>query len=552
MPESSGQSVLRQFVDEIDPIPFAVGALVTFVFIGLAAFRTEWVSSQITTAFAVFGEGLAWMYLLSMLLMLVLCVYLMISPYGRIKLGEGSPEYSYFSYLAMFFSAGLSAGIVFFGPVEALTHYNTVPPVFSGSAEAGTTSAMVPALAYAIFHYGVSAWGGYLAIGIPVAYYVYKRGAPFRTSTVLMPVLGRENLDGVIGRTVDTLAVVATLGGIATGLGFIASQILTGITYRTGIQFGDLETVLAITGITIVFTLSLVAGVDRGIRRLSDFNIAMMGVLLAATFVGGVLMTSISELAVLNTGALAVGTYIQNFFRMSLFTGVGVDGGSAWTSFWTVFYWSWWIAWAPFVGLFLARVSKGRTIREVLFTALIAMTAVSIVWFTVVGGTSMWLQQAGVADILGAVSQYGDGVAGYALFGALPLGQLWQPLFLILVVTFFATSADSSTLAVAMLTTGGKEDPSSINRVFWGVLQGLIASILVVLGGASALRSSVIITGAPFAVVCIVSLFVFMRELGVDHASMIFDGERTWFRTPDSSDQSGRPVGDDPASAQDD
>jgi glycine betaine transporter len=544
MAQASDQSVLRQFVDEIDPIPFAVGALVTFVFIGLAAFRTEWVSNQISTAFSIFGEGLAWLYLLAMLVMLAVCVYLMVSPYGRIKLGEGDPEYSNFSYLAMFFSAGLSAGIVFFGPVEALTHYNSVPPVFGSGAESGTTSAMVPALAYAIFHYGVSAWGGYLAIGIPVAYYAYKQGAPFRTSTVLLPLLGRENLDGVTGRTIDTLAVIATLGGIATGLGFIATQILTGITYRTGIQFGDAETVLAISGITVIFTLSLVAGVDRGIRRLSDFNIVTMGVLLLATFVGGLLMSSISELAVLNTGALAVGTYVQNFFTMSLFTGVGTEGGAGWTSFWTVFYWSWWIAWAPFVGLFLARISKGRTIREVLFTALVAMTLVSTVWFTIVGGTSMWLQQAGVADILGAVSEFGSGVAGYALFGALPLGQVWQPLFLILVVTFFATSADSSTLAVAMLTTGGKENPSSINRVFWGVLQGLIASILVVLGGASALRSSVIITGAPFAIVCVLALFVFLWKLGKDHRSVLWEGDRTWFRSPDSTDQSSAPVSD--------
>ncbi len=377
MSQANDDGALAGFIDEIDPIPFALGALVTFVFIGLAAFRTDWVSSQITTAFAVFGEGLAWMYLVTMLLMIAIAVYLMLSPYGRIKLGEGDPEYSNFSYLTMFFSAGLSAGIVFFGPVEALTHFSSVPPLFSGTAEAGTTSAMVPALAYSIFHYGVSAWGGYLAIGIPVAYYAYKMDAPFRTSTVLIPLLGRDNLDGVIGKTIDTLAVVATLGGIATGLGFISTQILTGITYRTGIQFGNLETLLAITGITVIFTLSLVAGIDRGIRRLSDFNIVMMGILLAATLVGGMVMSSISALNVLNTGALAVGTYVQNFFGMSLFTGTGVEGGTGWTSFWTVFYWSWWIAWAPFVGLFLARISKGRTIREVLFTALVTMTTVS-------------------------------------------------------------------------------------------------------------------------------------------------------------------------------
>jgi glycine betaine transporter len=236
---------------------------------------------------------------------------------------------------------------------------------------------------------------------------------------------------------------------------------------------------------------------------------------------------------VLNTGTAAVGTYLNNFFTMSLFSGSGTEGGAAWASFWTVFYWSWWIAWAPFVGLFLARVSEGRTIREVIFTAYIAMTAVSIVWFSVVGGTSVWLQHSGAADLLGPIGEFGDGVAGFVLFDALPLGGLWMALFSILVITFFATSADSSTLAVGMLTTGGKANPSRINRLFWGVLQGIIASILVVLGGASALRSSVIITGAPFAVVCLLSIFVFVRKLGKEHGSRLFQKDATWVRQPD-------------------
>jgi len=526
MSQSSGTGVIRAFLDEIDPIPFVVGALVTLVFVGVAALRTDWMSEQLNAAFSVFGEGLAWMYLASMMLLLVIGVYLMVSEYGRIKLGDGEPEYSYFSYVAMFFSAGLSAGIVFFGPVESLLHYSTPPALFAGGVEAGTEAAMVPALAYSVFHYGVHAWGGYLAIGIPVAYYVYNHGMPIRTSTALAPLLGRDNLDGVVGKTVDTLAVVATLGGIATGLGFIATQLLSGVTYRTGIQFGDVETVLAVVGITVIFTVSLVAGVDRGIRRLSDFNIVMMLVLLAAAFVFG------PTLSVLNTGIASAGTYLQNFAQMSLFTGVGTDGGASWSSFWTVFYWSWWIAWAPFVGLFLARISKGRTIREVLFTALVTMTGVSFVWFTMVGGTSMWLQNSGAVDILTAVDQFGNGVAGYVLFESFVLGDLWGAIFLILVITFFATSADSSTLAVAFLTTGGKEDPSSINRIFWGVLQGIIASILIVLGGADALRSSVIVTGAPFAIICVAAFLFFLVRIGKDSTPLIFESGVSWFRKP--------------------
>ena len=498
---------IRSFREEVDPIPFVVGALVTFAFLGYTVVDTEGAAAAIDAAFVTFGEGLAWLYLASVFVLVIAAAYLLVGRYGSVRLGEGDPEYGTLSYVAMFFSAGLSAGIVFFGPVEALLHYQTVPPLFAGEVAAESSAAAVPAVAYTVFHYGISAWAGYLAIGLPVAYFAYRHDAPFRVSTALYPVLGPDRLDGVIGRTVDTLAVVATLGGIATGLGFIASQLLTGVTYRTGLEFTDAETIVVIVGITVLFTLSLVAGVRRGIRRISVFNVGIMGVLLAVALVAG------PTTAVLNTAVAAVGTYVTSFFEMSLFTGSGVDGGAGWSAAWTVFYWSWWIAWAPFVGLFLARISKGRTIRSVVGTAFGTMTVVSALWFTVIGGTSIRLQDSGAVDILGAVSTFDDGVSGYVLFGSFPGGELWQLLFLVLVTTFFLTSADSSTLAVGMLTTGGKREPSSVNRVFWGVLQGAIASVLVVVGGATALRSSVIVTGAPFAVVCLVAMGGFIRWL---------------------------------------
>ena len=498
---------IHSFREEVDPVPFVVGALVTFAFLGYTVVDTEGAAAAIDAAFVTFGEGLAWLYLGSVFVLVIAAAYLLVGRYGSVRLGEGDPEYGTLSYVAMFFSAGLSAGIVFFGPVEALLHYQTVPPLFTGEVAAESSAAAVPAVAYTVFHYGISAWAGYLAIGLPVAYFAYRHDAPFRVSTALYPVLGPDRLDGVIGRTVDTLAVVATLGGIATGLGFIASQLLTGVTYRTGLEFTDAETIVVIVGITVLFTLSLVAGVRRGIRRISVFNVGIMGVLLTVALVAG------PTTVVLNTAVAAIGTYVTSFFEMSLFTGSGVDGGAGWSAAWTVFYWSWWIAWAPFVGLFLARISKGRTIRSVVGTAFGTMTVVSALWFTVIGGTSIRLQDSGAVDILGAVSTFDDGVSGYVLFGSFPGGELWQLLFLVLVTTFFLTSADSSTLAVGMLTTGGKREPSSVNRVFWGVLQGAIASVLVVVGGATALRSSVIVTGAPFAVVCLVAMGGFIRWL---------------------------------------
>ena len=506
----SGSSVvesIRSFRAEVDPVPFAVGSLVTFAFLAYTVIDTDGAAAAIDAAFVTFGQGLAWLYLGSVLALVLAAGYLLVGKYGRVRLGDGDPEYGTLSYVAMFFSAGLSAGIVFFGPVEALLHYQTVPPLFAGQVAAESSAAAVPAVAYTVFHYGVSAWGGYLAIGLPVAYFAYRHDAPFRVSTALYPILGPDGLDGVVARTVDTLAVIATIGGIATGLGFIATQLLTGVTFRTGVSFGDAETVAVIVGITALFTLSLVAGVSRGIRRLSVFNVAVMALLLVVALVAG------PTTDVLNVGVAALGTYATSFFEMSLFTGSGVENGPGWTAAWTVFYWSWWIAWAPFVGLFLARISRGRTIRSVVGTAFGTMTAVSALWFTVIGGTSIRLQDSGAVDVLGAVGEFGDGVSGYVIFGAFPGGELWQLLFLALVTTFFVTSADSSTLAVGMLTTGGRREPSGANRVFWGVLQGAIASVLVVVGGATALRSSVIVTGAPFAVVCVVAMGGFLRWL---------------------------------------
>ena len=309
---------IRSFREEVDPVPFVVGALVTFAFLGYTVLDTEGAAAAIDAAFVTFGEGLAWLYLGSVLLLVVAAGYLLVGRYGSVRLGDSDPEYGTVSYVAMFFSAGLSAGIVFFGPVEALLHYQTVPPLFADSVAAESSAAAVPAVAYTVFHYGISAWAGYLAIGLPVAYFAYRHDAPFRVSTALYPILGPDRLDGVIGRTVDILAVVATLGGIATGLGFIASQLLTGVTYRTGVTFADSEVIAVIVGITVLFTLSLVAGVRRGIRRLSLFNVGIMTLLLSVALIAG------PTTAVLNTAVASIGTYVTSFFEMSLFTGSGV------------------------------------------------------------------------------------------------------------------------------------------------------------------------------------------------------------------------------------
>ncbi|WP_254663282.1 BCCT family transporter [Haladaptatus sp. W1] len=337
-------------------------------------------------------------------------------------------------------------------------------------------------------------------VGVPIGYFAHKKDAPFKFSTVIAPIVGVENLDdSYFARLVDLVAVFGTMGGIATSLGFIGQQLLMGMDYQFGsvrtpsasasalpldifgVQLGDLGIILVIIGVTTVFTLSVISGVEKGIKRLSQLNVIVfvsLGVL--AFFIG--IYNGMASF-VLNLGTQAIGQYFDQFIKMSLFTGATTD--SAFVGGWTVFYWAWWFSWAPFSGIFLAKISYGRTIREVTFVGVIATTLATVPWFLVIGGMSMRMQQLGQADILGVLANYGgnEAVSGYPLFGALPAGALMAGLFFLLVITFFVTSADSSTLGIAMLTTGGKESPSELNRLIWGVLQGLVAAVLIVIGG---------------------------------------------------------------------
>jgi choline-glycine betaine transporter len=239
--------------------------------------------------------------------------------------------------------------------------------------------------------------------------------------------------------------------------------------------------------------------------------VALMG----ATFIVG------PSVFLVLLGTQAFGGMITDFVSMSMFTGAGVEGGTEWANAWTVFYWAWALSWSPFAGLFIARISRGRTVREVAFTGIAATSAATIPWFTIVGGSAVWAQHNGVADILGPIGTHGEAVAGFALFQAFPLGSVFMIAFMVLVTTFFVTSADSSTLAVSMMTTGGKARPSNINRVFWGVVLGMTAAILMTLGGVSALQSAAIITGGPFAFVCLIAMLGLITEFSSKYGRVL-------------------------------
>lgn len=509
MSTQESQGWIEKFTSELDYVVFGVGVVLAALAVAAFIIREEAASTLMWDINDVLWSDFGWAYLVIMFALVVFVFFLVLGPWGKIKLGEpdDEPEFSFTSYFFMLYSAAIAAGIVFWGPAEAIFMYETPSPLIG--AEGMTPDAAVGALQYTFFHWGISAWSAYVIMAIPIAYLAYRYDAPLRVSTIIAPWVGFDNLDGFWAKVIDLIAVFATIGGVATTLGLVGSQFLTGLEYTIGLNLGDFGTVIMITGLTIAFTLSVAAGIKRGIRRVSYFNMILFFVLMIAAFFLG------PTTYIMTLGTEALGNYINQFITMSLYTNSAGAEPTWFVGAWTVFYWAWWFSWTPFVGLFIARISKGRTVRQVAFTGVFAATGVTIPWFATMGATSIFMQDNGQADILGAINEYGgEAAAGYPMFEALPLGGLLTVMFLVLITTFFVTSADSSTLALGMLTTGGAESPSTINRVIWGALIGLLASILMVVGGVDALQAAAIITGGPFGIILIIGMLSMVVMFG--------------------------------------
>jgi glycine betaine transporter len=521
---------VEEFRDEVDPLVFTFGAGIALLFVVLFLTIPDTFVSVVSGLQAFVLDNFNWGYLIVMLFFLVFLGFLIVGPWGNLRFGDESPEFSYFSYFAMLYSAGLAAGTAFWGPAEALLHYGNVPPLYGEIADA--SAAAIPiAVQYSAFHWMFTQYVGFTLFGIGIGYYVYNHGAPLRVSSILTPFIGADSIkDSNWATLVDVLAVFATLGGVATSLGFIGRQFLTGLEYQWGIALGDAGTILVITGMTVLFTVSLLLGVNRGIRRLSDFNMVLFFVIMVATLIVG------PTVFILQTSVNAMSGVITDFVSMSLF--LDTANNSAWANSWTVFFWAWPLAWSPFVGLFIARISRGRSVREVAFTGTGAMALASVPWFLILGSTGVWLQHTGRANLLGPINQLGEAVSGYVLYGALPLGSLLVIGFVVLIVTFFVTSADSSSLALAMLTTGGKESPSAISRVFWAVMLGAVAAILILIGQADAFQSAAAITALPIAVLGLVTVIGLTKSFRQQYGNLLLQEETVLFGT--SSRSSGQ------------
>ncbi|WP_435335835.1 BCCT family transporter [Haloarchaeobius sp. TZWWS8] len=509
-----------EFREEIDPPVFWGGAILTIVAIAIVGLWPKAAARELTKVNEYLWQNLSWVYLGIMFVCVAFCLWLLLGPWGRIKLGgpNEDPEYSFFAFFAMLFSAGLSTGLVFFGPAEALFHYSSGPPFLGASAS--SSGVMPGAVQYTLLHWGISPWSAYLIVGVTIAYFVHRRGAPIKPSTIFAPFIGVENLDKSWVKPLDVGIVVLSVGGVAVSLGFVVTQFLTGLSYNWGIQVGDVGILLTTVGLTIGFTISAALGVDKGIRRISHFNMGLFVTLLVVAFLAG------PTGFLMNLGTEAFGGYVGDFVEMSLYANVA--NGAKWVGGWTVFYWAWWFSFAPMIGIFMARISRGRTIRQVVFAGLAGTSAASFPWFIVMGGSSLWVQHNGKADILGAVGDYGTEVAGFPLFEQIVpfgLGGVFSALYLLLVLTFLITTVDSTTLSLAMFTTGGDENPSTVNRVTWGALVGLLTSLLLIVGGLPALKDMIVLVGLPVALVCLLCFVGLTKELEARHPVLLTERE---------------------------
>jgi len=493
----------------IDPPVFLVSGGVLLLLLGCGIWATEATSKLFAAVLEGITTHLGWLLVISVTFFIVFSLWLLLGRHAGVRLGadDETPQYPRLSWFSMLFSAGMGIGLVFYGVAEPMMHYAAPPTAAPRSAAAAEG-----ALSLTFFHWGIHAWSIYLVMAVSIAYFSYRKNLPLAIRSCFYPLLG-ERIHGPIGKLVDITAVCGTLFGLATSLGLGATQVSAGLHHLFGLPHGKGTQLVLIAVITLAATISLVTGIGRGIRRLSELNL-ILGVLLACfVFVAGptwAIVTSLWDATVGYVGVLATRT---------LKIAPSSEGEAAWMQGWTLFYWSWWIAWAPFVGMFVARVSRGRTIRELVLGVLCVPTGVTLVWFAIFGGTALELERRG-GGISEAVSA-DAAVAVYVVLEQLPWAHVTSLLATVVVVIFFVTSSDSASFVVDIITSGGHPNPPVWQRIFWATAEGACAAVLLSLGGTKALeamQAAVVSVGVPFCVILLVMAYCLTRALAKERA----------------------------------
>lgn len=445
-----------------------------------------------------------WFYIISVSVFLGITIFLILSKYGSIRLGkdEDEPEYSYITWFAMLFSAGMGIGLIFWGVAEPLSHLYT-PPFGEGPSEESARLA----LRFSFFHWGLHPWGLYALVALCIAYFTFRKG---KRSTISATVgsLFKSGEDGRIARSFDVLAVFATVFGVATSLGLGAQQIAGGISYLTSIPNSFAIQLTIIVIVTILYMLSAQTGLDRGIKYLSNTNIILAFALMIFVLFAG------PTNFIMNYFTSTIGSYLQELPSMSFRLSPLNEDGNQWIQSWTIFYWAWWIAWSPFVGAFIARVSRGRTIREFIIGVLLVPTLIGALWFSVFGGTGIHMELFEGKHVYEQIQQMGTEVGLFALLNEMgSIGPALSVLAILLISTFFITSADSATFVLGMLTTNGNLNPPNRIKLVWGIMLAVIAAILLYVGGLTALQTASIIAAFPFIFVIFFMAASLFKEL---------------------------------------
>ncbi|MFN3765011.1 MAG: BCCT family transporter [Aliihoeflea sp.] len=495
---------------------FSISALLIVGFILFGALLPETASTIFLGAQNSIADYFGWFLILVTNIAVALSLYLALGPYGSIRLGAQTEkaQYGLFSWIAMMFSAGIGIGLIYWGVAEPLTHFYA-PPLQDPESVAAAEQAMV----LTFLHWGFHGWAIYCVVGCALAYFHYRKGLPLSIRSALYPIIG-ERIYGPWGHAVDILAVFGTMFGVVTSLGLGVMQINSGL----GILFGVADSVFIQIGliafITLLATISVLLGLDGGIKRLSNLNIQLSFVLLAFMVIAG------PTLYIFDSFVENMGNYINEFVYFSFWS--EAYSGTNWQVGWTIFYWAWWISWSPFVGIFIARISRGRTVREFILGVLFVPATIMFFWFTAFGGVAIQMELAGDPGLI-AVTQEAYGNAIFRLMDFYPLTDLVTGLLVVMIVMWFVTSSDSASFVIDMLTAGGEADPPKIQRLFWAISEGAIAAVLLLAGGLSALQAAAVVAGFPFAFVIMVMMYGLLRGLSRDH--LVLYRYEQWYTT---------------------
>ncbi len=505
--KSEKRARLKRYLD-VRPSVFIPSAIIIIVFIAITLIVGKPMEKVFTAVQGGISDNTGWLFILVVNFFLLFMIYLAFSKYGEIRLGgqKAVPEFKRSAWFAMLFSAGMGIGILFWSVAEPVFHY-LEPPISSPESVAASEESMN----FSFLHWGLHAWGIYALVGMALAFFSFNRKMPLAIRSVFYPIFG-DRIHGPLGNVIDVLATIATVFGLATSLGFGVKQVNSGLNYLFDVTISPQVQVVLIIIITLMATGSVISGLDSGVRRLSELNINLGAVLLAFVIIFG------PTVFILDSYGQNLGAYVESFFYQSFWA--ESYQRTTWQNNWTIFYWAWWISWSPFVGMFIARISVGRTVREFVLGVLIVPTLLTFLWLTAFGGTAVFLELEGMGSVAGVIKE-DVALSLFALLENFPLAGVTNILAILLIVSFFVTSSDSGSLVVDMFTSGGKLQTPVYQRVFWAFSVGGVAAVLLLGGGLKALQTAAITTGLPFALILLIMSRSLFKGLRTEHYQML-------------------------------